>query len=167
MKKILGIISLILLVQVLFAQDEQSTQLFFIRHAEKVKSGDDPALTKIGAKRAIYWAQVFKNIDFAAVYSTQTKRTISTALPSAEQSDVSISIYDTKTVDIKEIAEKHKGKSILIVGHSNTIPGLVNSLIDKEEFPEIESANNSNLYIVNYGEGNPTVSLLYIQMKVK
>lgn len=165
MKKIIGILCLVLFIQVSYGQDSIRTEVYFIRHAEKIKSGkDDPSLTKIGQDRAIYWAEVFKDVKFDAVYSTQTIRTVSTALPTSEQCDLELSIYDTKTIDIKAIAEKHKGKSILIVGHSNTTPLLVNTLIGEDKYEEIKSNNNSNLYIVNYGKENTSVILLHIDL---
>lgn len=163
MKNYLSIFLFIFIIQFTFGQEEKSTQFYFIRHAEKVKnSGDDPVLTQLGEQRALHWADVFKNIDFDAIYSTETIRTIATALPSAVQSAIEVTPYDTKTVDLFKLAEKHPGKSILIVGHSNTIPSLVNTLIGKDRFEEIEKYNNSNLYIVNYREGISNVILLYI-----
>lgn len=166
MKKIISSLLLIFIIQFSFSQEEKVTQVFFIRHAEKVKDGsDDPALTKLGEQRATYWAEVFKNIDFDAVYSTQTIRTTSTALPSAIQSEVEISIYDSKELDIVQLASEHLGKSILIVGHSNTTPFLVNKLIGEDKFEEIERYNNSNLYIVSLNGEGKNVSLLYIESK--
>lgn len=164
MKKAISIFLLVFIIQFSFAQEEKITQVFFIRHAEKVKDGsDDPALTKMGQQRATYWAEVFKNIDFDAVYSTQTLRTTSTALPCAVQSEVEISIYDAKEVDINKLVAKHNGKSILIVGHSNSTPRLVNTLIGEEKFEEIIHHNNSNLYIASVDGENKNVSLLYIE----
>lgn len=166
MKKSITILLLLALVQFGFTQEDKISYVYFIRHAEKVKDGsDDPALTKIGAHRATYWAEVFKNIDFDAVYSTQTLRTINTALPSSMQSDVTITIYDAKEVDIEKLVNKHSGKNILIVGHSNSTPRLVNTLIEEEKYEEIKHNNNSNLYIVSVVGNERKVSLLYIDSR--
>lgn len=165
MRKLIGVLTLVLFFQTTFGQELNETRVFFIRHAEKVKSGDtDPALTKIGQKRAIYWAQVFKDNPFDAIYSTQTIRTVSTALPTSEQCKVEISIYDDATVDIKALVEKHKGETILIVGHSDTTPTLVNSLLGEDRYEQIESNNNSNLYIVDYADETAQVILLHIEL---
>ena len=147
------------------AQSEKETQLFFIRHAEKEKDGsNDPLLTKKGESRAEYWATVFKNIDFDEVYSTQTSRTIATAKPSAKKDDLEIIIYDTKEIDIKELAKNKLGKNILIVGHSNSTPRLVNALLGNDDLQEIEHSNNSNLYIVRYRPDNVSLSILFIEL---
>jgi broad specificity phosphatase PhoE len=140
------------------------TQIYFIRHAEKERdNSEDPLLTKEGESRANQWATVFKNIDFAAVYSTQTIRTVSTALPTAAQKEKEIIVYDYETIDIIAIAKKYPGQSILIVGHSNSTPMLVNNLLGEDLFPEIDDDNFSNLYIVTYTEGLSSATLLYIE----
>jgi len=165
MKKLIICFVIALFVQISFGQDSNLTQFFFIRHAEKVKNGEkDPALTKIGEKRAVFWSEVFKNIEFEAIYSTQTKRTLSTAQPTAKQKKLAPIIYHTKTIDLKKIAEKYKGKKILIVGHSNTIPDMVNYLLGNQGVGEIGEFNNSNLYIVNYAPSYSDLTLLYVPL---
>jgi broad specificity phosphatase PhoE len=164
MKKYFSILVLLFIFQLAYGQDNESTRIYIIRHAEKEKDGsNDPMLTAKGEKRALYWAEVFKNIDFDAVYSTKTLRTTATALPSAIQSGIQITPYETNNINLFSLIEKHKGKSILIVGHSNTIPTLVNTLIGKESFSEIERFNNSNLYIVDAFGTDYNASLLFIE----
>lgn len=165
MKKILVFLLLFFIGQLIIAQNIDPAQFFFIRHAEKVKKGEeDPALTKIGEKRANYWAEVFKNTEFAAVYSTQTKRTLSTALPTANKSELTPIIYKTESIDLKQLSEKYAGKNVLIVGHSNTIPDMVNSLLGDDRVEEIGEFNNSNLYIVSYSVEYSDLVLLYIPL---
>lgn len=165
MKKAIIIIILSLIAGGVFCQDNDVTQLFFIRHAEKVKDGsDDPMLTERGEARAENWAQIFQNVDFDAIYSTQTIRTLSTALPTAVESKLEITPYNANEIDIIKLAKKHKGQVILVVGHSNTTPRLVNLLIEEKRYGEIETNNNSNLYIVNFSSTGCTVSLLTINL---
>ena len=165
MKNIILVILLSFTISCIYCQDKDVTQIFFIRHAEKVKDGsDDPMLTKKGEARAENWAQIFKNINFDAIYSTETIRTLSTALPTAVESKLEITPYNAKDIDIIKLAEKHKGQIILIVGHSNTTPRLVNILIEEERYGEIEINNNSNLYIVNYRSTGCSISLLTINL---
>ena len=148
----------------ILAQDQKMTQVYFIRHAEKERNGSkDPLLTKEGESRASQWAKVFKNVDFAAIYSTQTIRTLSTALPTSAQKGKEIIIYDYKTIDITALVKEYPGQSILIVGHSNSTPSLVNTLLGEDRFPEIEDDNFANLYIVNYVDELSSVALLYIE----
>jgi len=165
MKKYLFLFLFVFLSQFLIGQDNENCKIYFIRHAEKVlDDSPDPLLTEIGEERAIHWANVFKNVAFDAVYSTNTLRTVATSLPTAEQNDLQIILYDATTIDITEIAEMNKGKTILVVGHSNSTPFLVNALIGEERYPEIEDDNYSNLYIATYTQNNTDVTLLYIEL---
>ncbi|MFT5878608.1 MAG: phosphohistidine phosphatase SixA, partial [Dokdonia sp.] len=47
--------------------------------------------------------------------------------------------------DFKSIT---KGETILIVGHSNTIPRLVNNMLGENKYPDMDDFDNSSLYIV-------------------
>ena len=60
------------------------------------------------------------------------------------------------------LAKTNQGKNVLIVGHSNTTPNLVNELLGKEKYPQIEDNNNGNLYVVTIINGISTCTLLHI-----
>lgn len=96
-------------------------QVWIARHAEKLP-GDDPALTPAGLARAQDLAGEIGTVD--AIYSTDTRRTRSTAAPLAEKLGLEIEIYDHR--DPAALAERirARGQSALIVGHSNTIAEL-------------------------------------------
>ena len=145
------------------SQSDNVTSIFFIRHAEKIRNGDsNPGLTEQGILRSIHWAEVFKGADISAIYSTNTKRTLSTGDPTAKSNNIDVEIYDSKTVNIMNLAKTNQGKNVLIVGHSNTTPNLVNELLGKEKYPQIEDNNNGNLYVVTIINGISTCTLLHI-----
>jgi len=147
----------------LYSQTDNSTTFFFIRHAEKIRNGDsDPNLTEEGMVRSRNWAEVFKNVDFDAIYSTNTQRTLNTAKPTADNKNLDIVVYDSKMIDMLEFAKINEGKTILIVGHSNTTPVLVNELLGEEKYSQIEDNNNGNLYVVTILEGISTAELLHL-----
>ena len=52
-----------------------------------------------------------------------------------------------------------KGKTVLIVGHSNTTPMFANKILGKQVYKAIDDKNNSNLYIVTV-IGDKTSSVL-------
>lgn len=147
------------------AQEIKPTTYYFIRHAEKVQkaSEENPELTKKGKKRALYWNEVFQHIKFDMVFSTNLKRTLATASPTAKSNGLKIHLYDPKNQFSKEFQEKTKGKTVLIVGHSNTIPSFINKIIGKKKYLDIADANNSNLYIVTVVNGKASDLLLKIQ----
>lgn len=142
--------------------DEQVTTFYLVRHAEK-DYGDDPVLIKQGTERSERLKEILKNVDLAAVYSTDTKRTMATALPTAEDHDLNIVSYRPNL--LRELSEKlrslYRGKSVLIVGHSNTTPAMANYLTDSDEHPRFSELDYTNLYLVTLPRiGAPDVQKL-------
>lgn len=130
--------------------NEVST-FYFIRHAEKDRSDKtnrDPHLTDVGQARANHWNNILMQVDFHAVYSTNYHRTKETAIPTAKRCKVELTIYEANDLNGKKLKANNLGKTILIVGHSNTTPKFVNSLIGQEKYHDIDDSNNGNLYIV-------------------
>lgn len=132
---------------------EPVTTIYLIRHAEKDRSegvGNDPELTDAGQARAQGWARVFREEPLDAVYSTNYKRTEQTAMPTAQFYGLEVIGYEPYNIEPVEFIEKHKGQTVLIVGHSNTTPMLVNRFIGDERFEQVADTVNGNLYIVTH-----------------
>jgi 2,3-bisphosphoglycerate-dependent phosphoglycerate mutase len=128
-----------------------TTTYYFIRHAEKDRSDStnkNPNLIQKGIFRAAKWTYVLEHVRFDAVYSTDYNRTKQTAQPTAEKNNVEISIYNPRELNSEEFIKNTRGKTVLIVGHSNTTPKFVNAVIDQEKYKAIDDSNNANLYIV-------------------
>ncbi|MBT8384132.1 MAG: histidine phosphatase family protein [Bacteroidia bacterium] len=124
---------------------------YLIRHSEKdrsVPADKNPELSKKGRQRALNWSRIFDHFKIDAVYSTNYKRTLQTAQYVANAKKLSIKTYDPFEIDYKQFLEYTKGKNVLIVGHSNTIPDFANKLIGEEIYGDIDDQNNANLYIV-------------------
>lgn len=150
-----------------FAQKEQSTEIttyYFIRHAEKERnnSSKDVHLTDEGHKRAQNWSKILQHIPFDAVYSTDYNRTKETAQPTAAKNQLEIMIYNVNTSYDPAFKTATKGKTVLVVGHSNTIPNFVNAVIGNEKYEEIDDANNGNIYIVTLTDHSITDVVLTI-----
>ena len=108
----------------------QTTTLILTRHAEKLAIKDrDPALSEKGVERAAKLAQTLSEIPISAIYSTNYKRTKLTVDPTSAQKGIDVQIYDPRNQSfIKELIEKEKGGTVLISGHSNTIPAMINQV---------------------------------------
>tara|TARA_B100000768_G_C11237029_1_gene357713 strand:- start:678 stop:1166 length:489 start_codon:yes stop_codon:yes gene_type:complete len=144
----------------------QATTYYFIRHAEKDRSkpsNTNPNLIPKGHQRAIKWSKVFQEVPFDAVYSTDYSRTIETALATANAKNLKLIKYDPDVGYSLLFQEQTRGKTILIVGHSNTIPQFVNAVLNEERYPQIEDDDNSNLYIVTLLENKVNSVLLKIE----
>ena len=163
MKKLVLIFSLLFISLASYSQEV--TTYYFIRHAEKLrvdKTDANPNLNYDGFKRAEAWRDVFSNIPFDAIYSTDYNRTKLTAKPTADSKNLSLHLYNPSDLYSKAFQNNTKGKTVLIVGHSNTTNVFANKVLGVERYDEINDNNNSNLYIVTVIDGKATSSLLKI-----
>ena len=144
---------------------EATTTYYLIRHSEKDSgnpSDRNPNLSEIGIQRANSWVTILKEIEFDAIYSTNYNRTLQTAKPIADSSQLEIIKYDLSNFNFDDFKESTKGKTVLVVGHSNTTPSFANSFIGKNEYAQIEESNYANLYIITITGDTVTHSLLKI-----
>jgi len=165
MKRILFVLAIILTTLNLSAQENEVTTYYFIRHAEKVridKTDKNPLLSEKGQLRAENWKKVFKNVNFDFIYSTNYNRSIQTASPTLKNKNLEIEFYNPRDLYNEDFKQKTKGKTVLVVGHSNTTPSFVNKIMGKEKYSDIDDSNNSNLYIITVSHSVRTSQLLYI-----
>ena len=139
-----------------FFESQATTTVIFVRHAEKATLPEgDPALSPAGERRVAELTRQLVDADVVAgvdaVYSTPFRRTEETARPVAEALGLTVHSYDpTNTEEIMErIVKEHKGKIILVVGHSNTVPALIGNMGASKKVPEINENEYDNIYIVS------------------
>ena len=109
-----------------------STTIILVRHAEKAaEPAADPALTAAGASRAEMLADLVKDAGVQAVISTQFIRTRTTAAPAAARLGLPVDVLDarlTARATADSLLARHRGHTVLVVGHSNTVPAIVEAL---------------------------------------
>lgn len=116
------------------AAQNAPTVVILVRHAEKAAApANDPPLTDAGVARAKALAVLLSDANIEAVIATPTVRTRETAGPTAEAHGITIETvaFAPAAVHAKAVAEavmKHGGKTVLVVGHSNTVAAIVASL---------------------------------------
>ncbi len=132
---------------------KEPTTLIIVRHAEKISSGDDPGLTPIGQDRADRLAEMLERHPIAAVYSTPYQRTRMTGAPTAKDNDLEVMEYDPSNAEgfLKEVINKHRGETILITGHSNTVPAMVN-LLTGSSLDNFSDSDYGNLFVITGSE---------------
>ena len=132
--------------------------MIFVRHAEKAAlPADDPALSEAGQRRAaelarqLVDADVVPGVGVDVVYSTSYRRTVETAKPVADALGLQVMMYDAAdTVSFLETAvRQYKGKIILVVGHSNTVPEMIGNMGASKSVPEIAEDEYDNIYLVS------------------
>ena len=113
-----------------------------------------------GVLRAARWSSVFNSIDLDLIYTTDYNRTQNTALAVAEKKMLPLNIYSPNDFDSVDFVKKNLGKTVLIVGHSSTITAMVNAIIGKKQYNQIEETNYANLYIINITESGEIIHQL-------
>jgi len=115
-------------------------RIYLVRHAEKEEPwpaayADFQPLSEAGRVRALRLAERFADAGLVAVYSSLTSRAFATAMPIAQRAGVRV-VADDATIDRRALPaffdalrERHRdGRAVLVVGHSNTIPWLLEAL---------------------------------------
>ncbi|HKX82804.1 MAG TPA: phosphoglycerate mutase family protein [Pyrinomonadaceae bacterium] len=133
----------------------QSKTLILVRHAEKADATSaDPELSEAGRQRAERLMQIVKKYKPGAVYSTDFKRTRDTAAPMAARRKLRVQAYDAKKPnDLIDAIMKSTTKRFLVVGHSNTIPGLANLIGKKDLFKNLDESEYGAIWIVRIKDG--------------
>jgi 2,3-bisphosphoglycerate-dependent phosphoglycerate mutase len=138
-------------------ENEVST-IILIRHAEKAEAKTkDPSLSAMGKERADELVKLFKDTPIAAFYTTAYKRTTETITPIAKDNGKEVLTYNPSDQNsIAEMIQSGKGKRMMVAGHSNTIPQMVNALIGKNEFTTIDESDYGKILIVVF-KGNELI----------
>jgi 2,3-bisphosphoglycerate-dependent phosphoglycerate mutase len=139
-----------------------TTTYFLIRHAEKDRTDSknkNPNLNSEGLQRAEKWAKYFEKIDLDAVYSTTYNRTMQTSKPTAESKKLAIINYNPRNMYDSIFQKNTEGKTILVVGHSNTTPAFVNKILGEKKYKDIDDNDNSSLFIVTINKDGKTCKI--------
>ena len=135
------------------AQDAASatTTVILVRHAEKAaEPAADPPLTAAGQARAKALRDAVREAGVSAIITTQYERTRATAAPIAKALGITPEVVNaggrTHAQDVADAIIKHPGQTVLVVGHSNTVPEIIRAL--GADVPAICDATYDNLYVV-------------------
>jgi broad specificity phosphatase PhoE len=104
--------------------------VILVRHAEKeALPADNPHLNAAGRERAAELAKVVAvfaaKIPLRGIFTTEFLRTRETAAPAAAAFHIApVATNEDIVAKVRAVA----GGTVLIVGHSNTVPGLIQAL---------------------------------------
>ena len=126
--------------------------LYLVRHAEKNHTDKNPALTQCGKERAKQLASILSTTNIKSIYSTSYQRTMSTAAPLSNNTNIAIKNYSPEHLNQLSLQLIHQNENALVVGHSNTTPELVRLLTKKntDEVAEIVEDEFRVLYQVHF-----------------
>jgi 2,3-bisphosphoglycerate-dependent phosphoglycerate mutase len=132
------------------------TTFIIMRHAERDNVGSDPSLNADGIIRADELKRILANVPVASVYSTPFNRTRETVTPLANDKGLLVTEYSTGTPYLQlvnQVMNDHKGKVIMMAGHSNTVPEILKALTDNAFNIQITESQYDNLFIVSLPAG--------------
>lgn len=140
MLKVLRVLGAVLLGWLCVSSSVAEAQMvILVRHAERADAGaapgaamtasPDPELSDAGKARAQALVAMLKDAGITAIYTTEFRRTIDTALPLSDALKVMTTTVSSR--DQAALIEKlkaHTGGAVLVVGHSNTVPAIIKAL---------------------------------------
>ena len=143
-----------ILALVFFVSVAANSQTIYItRHAEKAQQGtsmsSDVPLSEAGVHRAEELKKLLFNKKIAYIFSTDKIRTRSTAKPLSDALGIPVELYNNDTMPRFIDRVKALKKNVLIIGHSNTIDDLANTLCGEKKVPtDFAETDYNNLLIV-------------------
>lgn len=158
------------------APADKAITVIVVRHAERDGAVDeDPPLDARGRERAAELARVLADAGVNAIYTTDLRRTRQTARPLAVSIGIAIREVPVDSEDIQRhahdlaalIRSGHRGGVVVVVGHSNTVPAIVEALsgaavepiahdqYDRLYIVQIPAIGAPRLVRARYGAGHP------------
>lgn len=155
-------LTIIFLFVTSLAYAQPVTTFILVRHAEKGNDGTkDPELSEAGLTRAQSLAKLMQATKVDAIYSTPYKRTRSTVAPLATAKGFDVLGYN-KNEDMDAILKKYSGGTVVVCGHSNTVPALANYLIGKDSYKAFEDSEYGNIIIVSVVERGKNANVVWL-----
>lgn len=126
-----------------------TTTVILVRHAEKMpEPADDPPLSPAGEYRAKALAGWLVDGGVSTIYVSEFSRTRQTAEPVAKRSGAAVVEHSADDVEglVALLRSRHRGQTVLVVGHANTLPAIVRRL--GGEAAPIADNDYSRLFVV-------------------
>lgn len=130
----------------LFLTSCSTTTVYLVRHAEKVDESDSTDLSVVGKARAIALADTLASKHVDLILTTLYRRTRQTAEPLAQRMNLPIETYLAAPVSVGvDRIDRIRNKTVLVVGHSNTVLELARGLGAAPTLTKINSTDFDNL----------------------
>ncbi len=129
-----------------------------VRHAEKAQApADDVALSAKGHERASALVDVLAHARLEGIVTTQFRRTKETAAPVARTrglTPIVVRAGDDAGLHAADVAAavRRAGTTVLVVGHSNTVPAIIEAL-GGPSLAELCDAEYAKLFILALAPG--------------
>ena len=131
--------------------------VIIVRHAEKADASADPVLSAAGQARAAALAEQLKDAHPSMVLTSPLQRTRMTAAPTADYHSVTAEAVPLDggagahvAAIVAKVRSLPQDATVLIVGHSNTVPLIARALgyADAADMPECEYDRVTTLHLM-------------------
>ena len=125
------------------------TTIMFVRHGERLNNTDTTSLSLPGLQRATTLRHVLDSTNISAIFVTEKRRTQQTAQPTATAHTLTpIEIPEAETDRLVDSLRSRLGQTMLVVGHSNTVPQVI-GLLGISPTPSIGGTEFDKLFILS------------------
>jgi len=145
---------------VTFGAADHPQVVVIVRHAEKSAApAGDVTLNDAGQARAEELAIALAEARIDTIVVTHFRRTRDTAAPTSRQVKVTPVVVEAGTDTARHVrdvaaAVRRGGYSVLVVGHSNTVPAIITAL-GGPEMQELCDTEYANLFTLTLVPGQP------------
>ena len=142
-----------------FTACKTTNEIYIVRHAEKsTEPAIDPHLTNEGKIRADALKNILKDKNIKAIFSTERTRTVETVTPLSKLINTPIQYYanDTLLAFMQRVIGLKK--NALIVGHSNTLLPMLDTLHLSHAIIVIPDNTYNNIFIIKT-KGNRAIKV--------
>ena len=146
----------------LFRSEAQApaTVVYLVRHAERAEDGSsDPVISLAGWDRSRLLARMLADASIDRIHTTDYRRTRQTVGPLAETTGLAAEVYNPRDLSGFAATLRASPGRHLVVGHSNTTPGLVAEL-GGDPHGSIDEFEYDRLYVVTIVEDVVTTELV-------
>jgi broad specificity phosphatase PhoE len=129
-----------------------------VRHAEKMDDSRDPDLSAVGRARADVLAAQLRDVPLVAAWTSPFGRTRQTGRAAAQAHGLELREYDAAmpAADLAAMLRReHHHGTVLVVGHSNTVPTIVAALCDCHVDPIDDTVYGGRYDIEHDADGRP------------
>ena len=134
--------------------------IYLVRHAEKEQASVDPDLTPCGRERSDELNAFFDSVPLQAVYSTDYKRTLNTALPTATAKGLDVQSYNPRNLEAMAERLLQSQQDALVVGHSNTTAVLA-GLLSQQDLGAFDESIYNRVYQVVVSKSGGRLHLIH------
>ncbi|MFD0978040.1 SixA phosphatase family protein [Tropicimonas aquimaris] len=165
MKCLPALLAMLVTISSVIGQVHAQEVIFLIRHAERDWSSSDAGLVDAGRERAVGWAEVLSDANLDVIVTSEMMRTRETGALIA-------SVLKLPTIEVPRsdhekllrlLKTEFSDDRVLIVGHSSTVPQIVQRLGHPMLFHIAKSDYNDLFVVEPSGQKPPSVIRLNVE----